>query len=216
MIEPLSNQPLAFDASRLRGCCTLDPEDCLMVDPSDVLTFQVKATRCNDDVQVIGDPGFDSGEDWDPDGWIIGDGKACYTKGLIGSSLDGGTLTETGYTAIPGTLYEVFVLIDSSTARTGVSVYFGGVLLGTIRDVGEYTFYVTALTTASLTFVSNLDPGESLCIEGALVWVRSTDFTLEFVNTADEIVETYGIILIPGALATVLMTLRAAFTASRT
>lgn len=189
MIEALPNQPLAFDDSRIRGCCSIDPDDCLLLDPSDTLTFQVKAERCTSDVQVIGDPGFDSGDDWDPDGWTIEDGQACKTIPVFGDAL-GVNLQETGYTAVPGTLYELHVLVDSSTARTGVSVYFGGVLAGTIRDVGEHIFFVTATSTASFLFVSQLNPGESICIEGALAFIRSTDFTIEFVDLNDTVVET--------------------------
>jgi hypothetical protein len=72
MIEALPNQPIAFDDSRLRGCCSIDPEDCLLVDRADTITFQVIATRCDDDVQVLDDPGFDlDDDDWDADGWSI-------------------------------------------------------------------------------------------------------------------------------------------------
>lgn len=189
MIEALPNQPIAFDDSRLRGCCSIDPEDCLLVDPADTLSFQVKATRCEDDAQVIGDPGFDSGTDWDTEGWVIAGGKACKTRGLFGDAL-GNTLTETGYAAIPGTLYEVYILVDSSTARTGVAVFFGGMFLGNISTAGAYTFYVTATSTAGLTFTDQLNPGESICIEAALVWVRTMDFTIEFVDQSNSVVET--------------------------
>ena len=189
MIEALPNQPIAFDDSRLRGCCSIDPEDCLLVDPADVLTWQVKATRCNDDEQVIGDPGFDTGTGWNADGWIISGGQACRTIGEFGDIL-GITLTETGYAAVPGTLYEIYVLVDSSTARTGVRVYFGGMYLGNISAAGAYTFYVTATSTAGLTFVSAMDPGESICIEAALVWVRTMDFTIEFVDTSDVVIDS--------------------------
>lgn len=190
MIEAIPNQPIAFDDSRLRGCCSIDPEDCLLVDNEDTLTWQVIATRCEDDDQVIGDPGFDTGTDWDAeDGWLISDGKACRTVGPFGDIL-GNTLTETGYEAIPGTLYEIYVLVDSSTARTGVSVYFGGMFLGNLTAAGEYTFYVTATSTAGLSFIANLSAGESICIEAALVWVRTMDFTIEFVDQSGTVVET--------------------------
>lgn len=186
MIEAIPNQPIALGQSRLVGCCSLDPEDCLLVDTSDTVEFQVKAERCAADDQLVADPGFDDTSAWTESGWTISGSLACVSLPVIPTLGPTYVLETAALTLVDGDRYEVVINFSSlnlGTGGRGVDITVGGVLLGTVSAPGIYTYFLTAVSTQGLYVdAGDLGAGGSACLDAILIFERSVDYTVEFLD----------------------------------
>lgn len=113
---------------------------------------------------------------WDSNcAWILDGNRACKVVGVAGM------LDQTGTNYVTtGTYYKYQVTISNRTAGE-VYLFLAGTLFETVSDNGEYTFYVTATNTGTISFSSSLDFDG--CIELPKLYELKKDYLLELIGS---------------------------------
>jgi hypothetical protein len=198
-ITAIPNQPLSFTDTSLKGCLCDDPEECMLVNNDDTLSFQMFVDDYLGD-QLLANTDMDDSVYWDGTSWTYARGSRCATLNNFGGAT---SLADTSFAPMPGTMYIVNVTASGiSGAGNGLDVTFGGVTLARLQgSIADYSWVVTATTTAPLTFTpQGGTAGTKICVSYSEVFEFTPGVEVSIMQGVTEIA-TIDYTSTPGAFA---------------
>lgn len=183
MIKGIPNQPIDFVGDDLITCSPETPSP-LLVSNDDAFIFQFILGRCDDAEQYIASPDFT--ENWTRTGnWVRVGGNLC-----IGPGEGGASLVETEFETVPGSAYEVEIVVDS-VEGAGIRIVIAGVEVF-IDSAGTHVFTVLSYLTSPLRiFVT--DGASSICLSSVRVYEGNIGATMSVVDEEGNAIYTTSI-----------------------